>query len=83
MKTINFNCNEYVYVKLTQFGKEILAKDEEEFRRLYNIEPIYKFKPEDEDGWSKWQLWDLMNIFGPYMKMGCNNPFDLSIKFEV
>ena len=68
--TIKFNINHDVLIKLTSYGRKILLDKNEKYI-------------EDNDGWSKWQLWDLMNIFGPYMKMGCNNPFDLSIKFEV
>ena len=68
--TIKFNINHDVLIKLTSYGRKILLDKNEKYI-------------EDNDGWSKWQLWDLMNIFGPYMKMRCNNPFDLSIKFEV
>ena len=84
-KQINFNINDYVYVKLTPYGKEILDKDSEDLARYWN-KPRDFFKrniKEDEDGYSKWQLHNLMESFGKHCFNGCNLPFETTIKIEV
>ncbi len=88
-KKIPFNVNDYVYVKLTNYGKEKLKQDfEKEISYLSKeskekIKKSFKLFEEDENGWSKWQLWDLMNKLGKYWTMGCENVFDTNILFEV
>jgi len=64
---ITFNINDMVKVKLTEYGKKVLFED---YRKHYNMEPIYK---ENKDGTSEWQLWNLMHLFGPYMYNGGKN----------
>lgn len=65
---IRFNINQYVKVKITKHGKDILVKDEYP----------YPYK-EDKDGWSKWQMWHLMEQFGQYIYLGCEPPFETEI----
>ena len=36
-----------------------------------------------ERGWSKWQLWHLMETFGTYFAMGEEPPFNLNIEIIV
>ena len=36
---------------------------------------IYTPPAEDEEGWSRWQLWALMDVFGPHMSLGVESPF--------
>lgn len=50
------NLNEKVEVKLTEYGKEILVKENCRF--------------EVKDGIHIFQLWELMQIFGKYLYMG-------------
>lgn len=66
---MKFNINHYVRVKLTDYGKEILKKNDLEFLH----------KP-DEDGFSKWQLWVLMETFGKYTHLGYELPFGANIE---
>ena len=79
MEQIVFNMNEHVKVKLKIKGWETLLRwhnrfittTEEELKRTYKV---------DEDGYTKFQLWNLMQIFGNQFYMGNNNhPFDLNI----
>lgn len=37
---------------------------------------------EDSDGWSSWQLWNLMQELGPHIYIGCEIPFETTIEFE-
>lgn len=66
---MKFNINYYVKVKLTDFGKSIYCK---EYKR---------FPEEDSDGWSTFQLWVLMKIFGKHLEMGFSeHPFETEIE---
>jgi hypothetical protein len=50
-----FNINDRVKVKLTLYGRSKLFENE-----------FYFLPEEDEDGWSEWQLWVLMEQLGKY-----------------
>ena len=56
MKKINYNCT--IKVKLSEQGKTI-------YRNFYHDDPIT-----DENGFSKFQLWWFMYIFGKHMVAG-------------
>ena len=45
--------------------------------------PAYRPPDEDKDGWSRWQLWVLMETFGDVTGMSRPNCFDLNIEFET
>ena len=66
---VDFNLNDTVWVQLTDFG---LAELEREHEVLYGKLGMASYKPPrtNEDGWSKWQLWELMNTFGGVMRIG-------------
>jgi organic radical activating enzyme len=57
----SINLNDDVKVKLTDYGRDLLAK-----KRLT--------RQPDEAGYIKFQLWELMNIFGSYVCNGCSIP---------
>lgn len=67
---IPFNLNYNVKVKLTSFGREMLAKEQ------------HSLPSEDKEGWSTWQMWVLMEILGQYLCMGMEEPFELNILIE-
>lgn len=71
-KTANkININEYVKVKLTDYGKEIFYHQYDNFNKTYGKEIIKPRYPEvDSDGYTSFQLWDFMNIYGKYFDMG-------------
>lgn len=78
---IAFNVNQYVLVKLTEFGKVQLCKDHYEFwiaTGRSNI-PEFKLPKEDSHGYSKWQLWSLMEHLGKYCHLGNKLPFETDI----
>lgn len=78
---IDFNVNEYVLVKLTEFGKAQLCKDHYKFWIALGVKNIPEFKlpKEDSYGYSKWQMWMLMELLGKYCGLGCNLPFETNI----
>lgn len=85
MALINNNINNYVYIRLTNYGRQIHEKNHHEFWSHHPIEirPMYVPPHEDGNGWSKWQLWHLMYDFGSTMGMGVDIPFETAIRMEV
>jgi len=77
MKLIEFNINNYVYVQLTEIGLSQL-------KRRYDDLNIGKFEPPatDQDGWSKHQMWELMQSLGSKCGNGFNNPFMTGFRFD-
>lgn len=71
-----FNINNKVRVKLTDRGRKIHFDNFKELK-------LFQYSPpkEDEDGWSEWQLWVLMQEFGKHLENGCNIPFETEIEF--
>ncbi len=82
---VPFNTNDYVRVKLTTAGRfRVLQRHVE----LCNLILAQGGKPrpyspvkEDAHGWSEWQLWSLMETFGPEMGMGKDLMFATNIEF--
>lgn len=80
---MKFNINNYVKVRITPNGIKAL---ETNHNHLKNIAPsIGDFRPPeiDSDGFVKFQLWQLMQEFGPYIKMGVALPFETEIEIEA
>lgn len=61
------NLNDDIKVKLTDFGKEIFYKKLDEFDKRLVSSALLE---EDENGWTKFQLWEFMNIYGKYLYNG-------------
>lgn len=80
---MKFNVNDYVKVKLTKKGLEILKEQHAQLQSYYHKHNI-EFDPPsvDEDGYSSFQMHYLMNIFGPGMLLGCEVPFETEIIIE-
>lgn len=78
---IDFNMNNDVKVKLTDYGKQILA---DKFSNIPGIDvnKILNYIKVDSNGYYEFQLWDLMSTFGEYLYNGCKLPFETNIKFS-
>lgn len=74
MKTLNIN--DYVYVRLTQRGRDILRANHDMLPTISEYVPPV----EDSQGWSKWQLWVLMQELGIHVKLGFETPFEPLIR---
>lgn len=72
------NLNNYVYVKLTEKGFRVHEVKEKEY---YNRDD-YRPPEVDENGYSKFQLWDFMNIFGDHTWMGAPPCFEMAVEIE-
>ena len=82
MKKVKFNINDYVWVKITPEGRKIMN---DRLAKLSRFSPV-SLKPleisVDRSGFTKFQLWDLMSIFGEHIYNGCNVPFETDIRFS-
>lgn len=82
---MKFNINDSVKVKLNDHGREILKQKHEMLFKVLGIPRYREFVPpqEDEQGWSKWQLWDLMQTFGTHISLGSKVPFETEIEIVI
>lgn len=58
-----FNMNDFVKVKLTEFGEKVYAEHYKQYETKRKL-------TRDDNGYSEFQLWQLMNIFGSNMYNG-------------
>jgi hypothetical protein len=81
---MKYNINETIRVKLTPYGRAVHMERHFNFWRQHrpNNIPIYTPK-EEQDGWTRWQLWELMEVFGEYVGL-CKQPvFETEIEIPV
>ena len=86
MQMLEFNINDTVKVKLTEHGHDLLCKQHYALWEdvEHNKRPVYNPPKEDEEGWSTWQLWVLMNAFGAHLYNGASPlPFNPAIKIVL
>jgi hypothetical protein len=76
---MEFNMNDRVQIRLTTIGRTVVANDDAEVRAVF---PSYGGMTvnEDADGWSEWQLWEVMQVFGPSIYLAGKPPFDTTIR---
>ena len=88
---ITVNVNSVVKVKLTDEGKQVILKHDLDQERFYMSRGITMHKKpsqfgvvaEDSDGWSTWQLWTLMKMFGDKWEISRPVPFLTDIRIEI
>lgn len=80
----SFNINNNLRVKLTEFGKQMLEQDYNEFWSSHGKLDKFLYEPpkEDEDGYVKFQGWVLFEKLGKYCGLGCELPFDIAILID-
>ena len=77
---MKFNVNDTVRVRLTDYGRRCLAENYHRLSVSFGA-PIHAPNPKpDADGWTEWQLWELMQEFGSHMSMGSPVPFETTIE---
>lgn len=65
---MKIDVNDFVFIRITPKGRE-----------LYDDNGRH---PEDADGWSTWQLWEVMQAFGPFLYKGAPPPFETRMRIE-
>ena len=78
-----FNVNSYVRVKLTEKGMEILKNEHEKMQQAFPKWPEWKEPMKDEEGYTKFQCWDLMSRFGEHIALGRLLPFESDILIDI
>lgn len=74
------NINDTAWVKLSDEGFRF---HKERWAPIYaKIESNYEPPAVDDEGYCKFQLWELMNTFGPHMNLGRVPPFATDILFK-
>lgn len=74
---IKININDFIKVKLTDLGKDIFYHRIDEVNEKYGREVLKpRYPKEDENGYTEFQLWDFMSLYGSYMGVGCPNVID-------
>jgi len=74
------NVNSTVRVKLTDHGRAVHAKDHADCWGSAGVIRPYTPPKEDAEGWSRWQLWVLMQTFGPHTYLGGRPCFEADIE---
>lgn len=76
---MEFNINEHVWVKLTDLGRAIHRADHEKWCGSIP----YLAPPTSCDGWSRFQMHELMKLFGSHISPGFGPlPFETTIKLD-
>lgn len=80
--SVRFNVNHEVRVKITPHGKKCLRKNYDDLAKNYGGKLGFPFRmpKADKDGWTRFQLHDLMANFGQHMYCGCQVPFETEIE---
>ena len=81
-----FNINDCIKIKITDYGFEILEEQHQELIDrvpMYNV-PFEEVKPKvDSEGWTRMQMWEVFEIFGPYMGMGQKPAIEIDIMIPL
>ena len=82
---IKFNINQTVKVKLTETGIRELEEQRQELKsRLPNPDSMRDYVHEpDEDGYTSFQMWQLIQELGPLCQLGCEPPFETEILLDI
>ena len=85
MNEVRINLNEFVKVKLTDLGKDIYYHQFDEMNKQWGrIICKPSFPKEDAEGYTKFQLWDFIEIYGEYFGMTKPNVIEpLDIIYEL
>lgn len=78
-----FNVNHYVRVKLTETGRKAFSKKAYELFGERSGRFIEMYTQEDAEGWSQWQLWELMQWLGSECGNGMEVPLETEIQIVV
>ena len=81
---IRINLNEWIKVKLTDWGKEIYYHQYDRTNQLIGREICKpKFPKEDENGYTEFQLWHFIELYGKHIGMTLPNVIEpLEIIYE-
>lgn len=67
---ITININNKIQVKLTDFGKSILDEEVYRLKQVSGAPDNYIPYETDDNGYTEFQMWQFINIFGDYLYNG-------------
>ena len=73
------NINENIKAKLNDTGIQILKSRHDQLVKSTGYNQPFTLPSTDSDGYSIFQLWTFMQIFGPHLHLGSEIPFDSEI----
>ena len=77
------NMNRKVKVKLNEYGIQIYSDRYNKVNSLAGKIVIPSTDPIiDDKGFTEFQLWELMHLFGEYIMIGCKIPFETVLYFD-
>lgn len=78
------NINDYVWVRLTEEGHEIYNNYYKEINDMIpNYDVVTPKLDTDEFGYSRFQLWWFMQVFGKHFHIGFGGPCETEVYIEV
>lgn len=77
LSMIKININDYIKVKLTEYGKSVYN----DYFKKYNIDINVENKL-DKDGYLTDQIHSIVNIFGKYLVMGTPLVFETNMMYD-
>jgi hypothetical protein len=80
LRSLNFN--DYVWVWVTPRGFEIAEEQDARWSKLYGAtwgRAAVARREQENGGYSRWQLWALIETFGHALYLGCQPPFELTV----
>lgn len=80
--SVSVNVNQVVKVRLNDIGIKELERKHKQLEDEYPMLGGFKKPNVDENGYSTFQLHDLMRKFGDMMRVGFDCPFDTDVIFE-
>lgn len=74
IEPIHINLNEFIKVRLTDLGKDIYYHRYDMINAFAKKEVIKPHYPkEDENGYTKFQLWDFIELYGSHIGIALPN----------
>lgn len=64
------NFNDWIKVKLTEHGKDIHRRYNQHFADVMKMKNVVIEPKTGKDGYTKYQLWQFIELFGKYIGMG-------------
>lgn len=78
------NLNDFVWVRLKDHGRAMLRESDARWSTHYSSSYGRLATAEKQElenaGWSRWQLWSLIQEFGHALYLGCDPPFETTIR---
>ena len=80
---MKFNIHDTIKIKLTEAGKLALKRRYKELEKRYASLGHFEMPEEDDEGWSKWSLMELILTFGPTTYQGLTMPFESEVELDI